>query len=215
MRKSPRVVTIKKEKKSEPLNTCGKGQYRNIFTGECEVSKEDTEVDDEEEEDEESNYYLNLFLQYVDELPFITYEEDIKEGHEPYTREMLIEDIVQIIKDIYEQTEYVLIPDSITMLDIATLKYDNEDGKHNKEVKEFLFGTQKGNDAVHNKIREFTKKIEPNKMKKMEEKYKRLEEMNPNEPPLYDSEGTVSDSEDILMKAVERLDIKEIKVKLK
>lgn len=236
MRKSPKGITNVKEKsekrgiylkveqpnrfdkvkkscaKRQPNKSFPQCQVRNIFTGECEVSKNDEDGDnDDDEADEEREYYLNLFLEYVDELPFITYEEDKEQ--EAYTKEMLIEDIINIIKDIYEQTEYVLIPDSETMLEIATLKFDNESGKHSKEVKEFLFGTQRGNDAIHDKIREFTRKVEPIRIEKMEEKYKRLEEMNPNEPPLYDSEGTVSDSEDILMKAVERLDIKEIKVK--
>lgn len=179
---------LRRQVKNLITNDCSKdsskGQVPNIFTGECEVSKNDEDGDDEV--DEEREYYLNLFLQYVDELPFIT--EENKE-QDPYTKEMLIEDIINIIKDIYEQTEYVLIPDSVTMLEIATLKFDNE----SKKVKEFLFGTQRGNDAIHDKIREFTRKVEPIRIKKMEEKYKRLEALNPF---TTDSDsGTVSNNE--------------------
>jgi hypothetical protein len=134
------------------------------------------DIDEEDMDEDEDNEYLDIFMDTVDQLPFITYKEDIEAGEEPYTKNMFIEDIVNIIEDIYKQTNYVVVPDPETMTEIATIKFDNMDKKHNKEVNEFIFGTKKGHDSVFDKIRTFTRKIENKREGDMEHKYRNMKD---------------------------------------
>ena len=136
-------------------------------------------IDEDNEDDQEHDEYMNIFMDQVNDLPFITYEDDEAAGEEPYSREMLIEDIVNIIQDIYKSSGYVLVPDSETMEEIANIKFDSNTkgkNKNNKFAKMFLFGTQKGRDGVVDKIREFTRKIEKHREDLMEQKYKNYQD---------------------------------------
>jgi len=138
--------------------------------------KNDDDDDDDDDDDEEADEYLNHFLDLVDELPFITYKEDIENGDEPYTKDMLIEDILHIITDIHKETNFIVVPDPETMINIATTKFDNADKKHNKEVNEFIFGTKMGNDGVFDKIRKLTRQAEKQKEKLMENRYDNVDD---------------------------------------
>ena len=110
-----------------------------------------------------------MFLDEVDELPFITNDNDIKNGDEPYTGEMLMEDIINIIADIYKETNYKLVPDIDLMESVAKVKFDNQTEK----VNEFVFGTEKGRNGIYDKIREFTGKIENERINSLETKYRK------------------------------------------
>jgi hypothetical protein len=141
-------------------------------------SMNDDDDDDEDDNDEQAEEYLNHFLDLVDELPFITYKEDIENGDEPYTKDMLIEDIINIISDIHKETNFIVVPDPETMIDIATSKFDNGNKKHNKEVNEFIFGTKRGNDGVFDKIRNLTRQVEKQKENLMENRYHNVDDEN-------------------------------------
>ena len=123
-------------------------------------------MDDDNLEEE----YLNHFLNIVDDLPFITYDEDIQAGDEPYTKDMLIEDIISIISDIHKETNIVVVPDPETMKEIADIKFD----KHKKDIKEFIFGSNIGNDSIFDHIRKFTRGIEKQFELNLENKYKNI-----------------------------------------
>lgn len=188
--KTKRCNKIKKSKKSKRVRKsptkskpCKPDQVRNPATGRCvknkvvksprkkanlKISSNDKsnmEVDDE---------LMDHFIGIVDELPFITYEEDIRNGEERYDANMLAEDIINIIIDIHKETGHTVVPDPETMIDIATAKFDNADKKHTKEVNKFIYGTNIGNDSIFDKIRNITRTIEARNENDMETRYKNL-----------------------------------------
>ena len=142
---------------------------KTVYDDDDEVYVKKTEKEIFEEEDKKAEEYINLFLDEVDELPFITNDNDIKNGDEPYTGEMLMEDIINIIADIYKETNYKLVPDIDLMESVARVKFDNQTEK----VNEFVFGTEKGRNGIYDKIREFTGKIEKERINSLETKYRR------------------------------------------
>jgi hypothetical protein len=196
-----KVVTKKKSTKKvkQVDKKCKEGQEINPKTNRCvkkivkkspkkkksnlkkssnNKSMNDDDDDDDDDNDEQAEEYLNHFLDLVDELPFITYKEDIENGDEPYTKDMLIEDIINIISDIHKETNFIVVPDPETMIDIATSKFDNGNKKHNKEVNEFIFGTKRGNDGVFDKIRNLTRQVEKQKENLMENRYHNVDDEN-------------------------------------
>lgn len=175
IKKSPKKKTPKSPKKKKSPKACKEGQIRNE-KGRCVKIKKPKSSKKKSSSSPNSSIideYLNIFLEEVDQLPFITYEEDILAGDEPYTREMLIEDIVNIIKEIYDKSGgYVVVPDSELMMEIANNKFDN----HKKDINEFMFGTRRGEDSIFDAIRNFTEPIEKRKAESIERRYKDLVE---------------------------------------
>lgn len=190
-RKSPSPKKVKSPLKCKPgyemindkcKKICKDNQIRDIKTLKCKKIKTSKKKSPKKQKSKSSSgkasemddEYLNLFLDVVDELPFITYKDDIEAGDEPYTKMMFIEDIINIIHDLFKQTGHIVVPDAETMLEIANIKFDNGNKKHTKDVNEFIYGTNRGNDGVFDKIRTLTRTLERKKEQELEEKYKNI-----------------------------------------
>ena len=190
VKKSPKKSKRSPKKKegyemvgSKMRKKCAEGTFRDEKTLRCKKVKK-TPVKKSprktfSEEDKTLDEIENTFVEMIDELPFITYDED--NDDEKYSSLDLSNDILEIIKDIHKETNIFFNPDTELMSNIANVKFDNEDKKHTKEVNLFLFGNI--NDGIFDKIKNLKKELygEYNNVllpKDFEEKWAKFENVN-------------------------------------
>jgi len=130
-----------------------------------EEEEEDEEVD---EEDGDDDYYHNLFYDIIkEELPEVNQNpaDGGKDSYYPYDH--FQDDVVCVLAEIYENSGYLVIPDTDMVQKIAKLKI-----KDSKLQNEFIFGTDKNIDGgIYSVIKKYTDPIRKSQWDNFEKKY--------------------------------------------
>ena len=135
-----------------------------------EQDEEEDELDeeDDEKEDGDDDYYHNLFYDIIkEELPDVNQNpaDAGKDSYYPYDH--FQDDVVCVLAEIYENSGYLVIPDTDMVQKIAKLKI-----KDSKLQNEFIFGTDKNIDGgIYSVIKKYTDPIRKSQWDNFEKKY--------------------------------------------
>lgn len=140
-----------------------------VKSAEEKIEEEDGEEDGEvEEEDGDDDYYHNLFYDIIkEELPEVNQNpaDAGKDSYYPYDH--FQDDVVCVLAEIYENSGYLVIPDTDMVQKIAKLKI-----KDSKLQNEFIFGTDKNIDGgIYSVIKKYTDPIRKSQWDNFEKKY--------------------------------------------
>jgi hypothetical protein len=127
------------------------------------------------EEDIDESIYYNLFEETVEkELPKVDAVDLVNKDPNKYYVSDLQDDIVCIIADIYENYNYLVIPDQDMLLKIASSKITD-----NKSRTDFIYGKEGGmKDSIlscHEKIKEYSNIIRKSKWDGIIDKYSKIQ----------------------------------------
>lgn len=114
--------------------------------------------------EEDDDYYHEIFFDVVSkDLPLVK-----TSGSDAYPYEHLQEDIVCVIADIYENSGYLVVPDTDMIQKISQLKIPNDKKLQN----EFIFGTDRNMDGgIYSTIKKYTDPIRKSRWDQIERKY--------------------------------------------